>query len=63
MNTQADSILSALAPDLQEMAASIASQSGVTVFDVLIEAARDGLTAIKPRWEARQQRGGTNATS
>jgi hypothetical protein len=56
MNTQPDSILSALPPDLQNMAASIASQTNVTVSDVLIEAARDGLTAIKPRWEARQRR-------
>lgn len=55
MNTQPESILSALPSDLQAMAASIASHTGVTVSDVLIEAARDGLTAIRPRWERFQQ--------
>lgn len=54
MNAQPDSILSALPPDLQAVASSIAAGTGVTVSDVLIEAARDGLTAIKPRWERLQ---------
>lgn len=58
MNTQPDSILSALPPDLQSVAASIATVTNVTVSDVLLEAARDGLTAIRPRWEAKQSKRG-----
>lgn len=57
MNSQeehAQAYLSALPIDLEDMAVSIATATGVTVSDVLIEAARDGLTAIKPRWERLQ---------
>jgi hypothetical protein len=53
---QRHDVYSALAPELIELATQIADEADVSLNDVLIEAARDGLTAIKPRWEARQRR-------
>lgn len=44
-------ILNSLPTPLYQMAVEIASENGVTVADVLIEAVRDGLKAAKPRWD------------
>lgn len=47
---------SGLSPSLVLLARDIAAETGVSFNDVLTEAARDGLEAMRPRWEKRRQK-------
>lgn len=49
-------VINGLDPALAALASEIAAETNVTPSDVLIEAARDGLNAIRPRWEMRKCR-------
>jgi transposase len=45
-----------LSPPLKQLAREIATETGVSIDDVYREAVRDGLEAIKPRWEQRKRK-------
>lgn len=46
--------LKSLPPHLQEMVVALAVTNNVTVADVLLEAARDGLNASYQKWKSRK---------
>lgn len=56
-------ILNELPAPLCEMAVMIAADANVSIKDVLVEAARDGLLAAKPRWALKQRTKSITANS